>query len=63
MIVYRRLNFTWLPWIRSFFEPADGGWSILCFAKTMKDCDDAIAKDQRGAAMVYEYRVEVNDEN
>ncbi len=60
MRVYRRLNFSWLPWIRSFFEPSDGGWSLLCYAKSMKDCDDAIAADKQKTAM-YEYKVEDDD--
>ena len=60
MKVYRRLNFSWLPWIRSFFEPADGGWSLLCYAKSMKDCDTAIADDKKKTTM-YEYKVEDDD--
>lgn len=60
MKVYRRLNFSWLPWIRSFFEQADGGWSLLCDAKTMAECDEAIAHDRKVTSM-YEYKVEDDD--
>lgn len=60
MKVYRRLNFTFVPWIRSIFEPADGGWSLLCHANTMQDCDNAIAHDKRSTSL-YEYKVEADD--
>ena len=55
------MNFTWLPWIRSLFEQIDGGWSLLCYANTIKDCDEAIAANRKVTSM-YEYKVERDED-